>query len=118
LRFGDLGGGHELGEKFFGLLAGSISLRGCNATPRISAHMVFGDAIAHCLDDPAAVFGNPAVNQFRPVVTQGRKGTSLVRAHQARIGNNISRYDGRQPVLRFLSHDASLMSWLMRIHPR
>ena len=75
-------------------------------------------AVAHCLDDPAAVFGNPAVNQFRPVVTQGRKGTSLVRAHQARIGNNISRYDGRQPALRFLSHDASLMSWLMRIHPR
>jgi len=42
-------------------------------------------------------------------------------AHNAKINGHprsLHLYDGRQPVLRFLSHDASLMSWLMRIHPR
>ena len=41
--------------------------------------------------------------------------------HNAKIDGHprsLHLYDGRQPALRFLSHDASLMSWLMRIHPR
>jgi len=61
-------------------------------------------AIAHGLDDAAAMFGNLAVDHFRPVGPQTGQGPSLVHAHELGIADYVGGYDGRQPALCSLRH--------------
>jgi hypothetical protein len=73
-------------------------------------------SIAHGLDDTTAVFGNLAIDQFRPMVSQRSKRAGFIHAHQARITDNISGYDGRQPTLSSFRHGASLTAGVRRSH--
>ncbi len=70
----------------------------------------------------AAGFGE-ALERLRVELNEPMHLTSACRSplHNAKVDGHprsLHLYDGCQPALRFLSHDASLMSWLMRIHPR
>ena len=53
-------------------------------------------AVAHHLDDAAAVFGHGRIEARGPDVAQRRERSRLVGAHQPRIADNIGREDRRE----------------------
>ena len=61
-------------------------------------------AIAHQLDDPAAVLGNQRVDEFPPMRLQALERAGLVAFHERRVADHVRGQDGGEAAFRARSH--------------
>ena len=82
------------------LATGHALLDGDRAGDRVhDAGELDQGAIAHQLDDPAAVLGDQRVDELPPMRLQALERAGLVALHERRVADHVRRQDGGQPPL-------------------